>query len=116
MIEGIGIDIVNLERFRVYINQGSYFKSRLFSTSELTLTENQLAGNFAVKEAFYKASGIKFEFSECSVLRDKTGKPFIAFKKYMYNGNHKDILVSITNNDKYAVAIVLIQSKPTFVP
>jgi holo-[acyl-carrier protein] synthase len=115
MIQGVGVDIVNLKRFKNYLNTIECFKSRLFSTSELALTENQLAGNFAVKEAFYKASGIKFDFSQCSVLRDETGNPFIAFNTAIYDCNNLSFFISITNNDKYAIAIVLIQSNPTFV-
>jgi holo-[acyl-carrier protein] synthase len=111
MIYGIGIDLVELKRFERYVNQSSYFKSRIFSPAEHLLTDNQLAGNYAAKEALFKASSIKFEFSKCSVLRDKNGKPFIIFDNEMNTYEKLCFFVSITNNKRYSIAIVIIESK-----
>ena len=111
VISGIGIDLVNLEQFKRHINHSPYFKSRLFSQEEHVLTDNQLAGNFATKEALFKASSIKFEYSNCSVLRDKNGKPFIVFNNDITTYEHVHIFISITNNEKYSVAIVLLEPK-----
>jgi phosphopantetheine--protein transferase-like protein len=111
VISGIGIDLVDLKQFKRHLGQNSYFKSRLFSQAEHLLTDNQLAGNYATKEALFKASSIKIEYSKCSVLRDKNGKPFIAFNDDITTYENVNILVSITNNDKYSLAIVLLESK-----
>ena len=111
MICGIGIDLVESKRFERYVNQSSYFKSRIFSPAEQLLTDNQLAGNYAAKEALFKASSIKFEFSKCSVLRDENGKPFIIFDDDMITYEKLSIFVSITNNKRYSVAFVIIEYK-----
>jgi phosphopantetheine--protein transferase-like protein len=111
MISGVGIDLVDLKQFKRYLNQSSHFKSRLFSPAEHLLTDDQLAGNYAAKEALFKASSIKFEFSKCSVLRDKNGKPFITFDYDIITHKKLSISVSITNNQQYSVAIVIIETK-----
>ena len=108
---GIGIDLVDLKQFKRYLHQSAYFKSRLFSPAEYLLTDNQLAGSYATKEALFKASSIKFEYSKCSVLRDKNGKPFVVLDNDMITYENLNIFVSITNNDKYAIAVVLLESK-----
>ena len=110
MIIGIGVDLVVLTRFAGYINRSQYMRDRLFSKSELTLSVNQLAGNFAVKEALLKASLKKFEFAKCAVLRNESGKPYIDFESGVKHFNDENILISITNTDEYALAIVLIQT------
>ena len=111
MIYGIGIDLVESKRFERYVNQSSHFKSRMFSSAELLLTDTQLAGNYAAKEALFKASSIKFEFSKCSVLRDKNGKPFIIFDDDLIAYEKLIVFVSITNNKRYSIAIVILESK-----
>ena len=111
MIRGIGVDLVDLEQFKRYLGQNSHFKSRLFSQAEQLLTDNQLAGNYATKEALFKASSINIEYSKCSVLRDKNGKPFIVFNDDITTYENINILISITNNERYSLAIVLLESK-----
>ena len=111
MISGVGIDLVDLNRFKRYINRSSHFKSRLFSPAEHLLSDSQLAGNYAAKEALFKASSIEFDFSKCSVLRDKKGKPFIAFDYDIITYEKLSIFVSITNNQQYSVAMVLLETK-----
>ncbi len=54
MILGIGIDIVDLSRFKnLMLNKE--FLDRYFSKSESKLNLQSLAGRFAAREALYKA-------------------------------------------------------------
>jgi holo-[acyl-carrier protein] synthase len=87
MILGIGIDIVDVDRFKGALKRwGTAFTNRLFTEDELSycLTkkrpEEHLAARFAAKEAFFKAIG-KSEgitsFIDVSVFRAKDGKPVL---------------------------------------
>jgi holo-[acyl-carrier-protein] synthase len=85
-------------------------KSKIFSKEEECLTVNQLAGNFAAKEALFKSLSNQsfFDFRECSVLRTKKGKPFFRFKaKMLEQLKNENIYISISNSKQFAIAIVV---------
>jgi holo-[acyl-carrier protein] synthase len=54
MVIGIGVDLVDLVRFRKVV-QTKNFLQKYFSEEESTLNITSLAGRFAAREAFYKA-------------------------------------------------------------
>jgi len=123
MIIGVGIDMVECERF---LDWSVFKKSRVFTKSELeyadktvTRGERHLANFWAVREAFVKAVGTGFGevglgFSDISVTHDEHGKPEVALSpgaKKILKGiseNHK-IHVSITDQGDYSVAMVIIE-------
>lgn len=88
MILGIGIDIVDIDRFRKAIERwGEPFTKRLFTEDELLYCfkkkrpEVHLAARFAAKEAFFKAIGIREgirRFRDISILRTDDGKPVLS--------------------------------------
>ncbi|GAA1351043.1 holo-ACP synthase [Falsarthrobacter nasiphocae] len=58
MIRGIGIDVVNIERFAETIRRTPALVGRLFTAKESEgLTARSLAARFAAKEALAKALG-----------------------------------------------------------
>jgi holo-[acyl-carrier protein] synthase len=87
MILGIGIDIVDIKRFKKALERwGDNFTGRLFTDDELSYClakkrpEMHLAARFAAKEAFFKAIGIREgirRFTDISVLRMDDGKPVL---------------------------------------
>lgn len=57
MIQGIGVDVVDLTRFARQIDRTPALLPRLFAESEQALPVHSLAARFAAKEALIKALG-----------------------------------------------------------
>ena len=94
------------------VDNNPVLKSKLFNLEELTLSLRQLAGNFAVKEAFYKALEDQqlFSYHDCSISRDaKTQRPMISLSGLLKNSLiDRQIHISITNEDMWIIACVVI--------
>lgn len=115
MISGIGIDIIELDRIKSFIERKPGFANRILTENELInykeLKESRkieyLAGRFAAKEAFSKAMGTgigkTLSFQDIEVDKDEQGKPYIV--KPICNGVH----LSITHSREYACAQVIIE-------
>ncbi len=89
MIHGVGIDIVNVARFKAAMERwGTRFTHRLFTDDELSYCmsrkrpEMHLAARFAAKEAFFKAMGGPLSFTDIEVLRDDNGRPELRVKGF----------------------------------
>lgn len=118
MILGIGNDLVEIERIEKACEKQA-FSVRCYTENERKLCNGKasmLAGNFAVKEAVAKAFGTgfrEFETRDIEVLRDKLGKPYVN----LYGGAKKlyeameatNIHVAITNTEKYASAVAVLE-------
>ncbi|MCM3239928.1 holo-ACP synthase [Heyndrickxia oleronia] len=116
MIQGIGLDIVEIERIHQIRTRQTRFPEKVLTKSELedyqglkeTRKSEFLAGRFAAKEAFSKALGTgigkELSFHEMEILVDERGKPY--FKKPKETGVH----LSITHSRDYAAAQVIIES------
>ena len=123
-ILGIGVDVVNNRRIQLLIKNQTFIK-RTFGPNELKFSKNKInrknffAKRFAAKEAFSKALGTGvakgINFKEIIILNEKNGKPYIKLidetKKAVDNKlkikNYK-ISLSLSDEDKYAVAFVTI--------
>ena len=123
-IHGIGTDIVKISRIKKTINKKSLL-TRLFNKDEISKCKKMknisscFAKRFAAKEAFSKALGTGIakgiNFKEIVILNQKNGKPYIKLfnktkktvKKKFKNKKIK-ISLSLTDEDKYAVAFVTI--------
>lgn len=115
MIQGIGLDVVEIERIMLAHKRTSKFKERILTTRELkkcaTLTEGRqlefLAGRFAAKEAFAKALGTgigkECSFKDIEVLPNEVGKPLLYFKGQAVKGH-----VSIAHTKQIASAQVIL--------
>ena len=87
MIVGIGIDLVDIERFRTSLTRTPSMRTRLFTDSELAYVAPQadpvpsLAARFAAREAVMKALGLglgAFGFHDVWVERAESGQPSLA--------------------------------------
>lgn len=120
-IFGIGIDIIEIDRIEKAIKKNPRFLERNFTEREvLYFKENNfktesIAGNFAAKEAISKAigTGIRgFKLKDIEILRDELGKPIVNtynnLSKICIKYNIKEIKVSISHSENYAVANSLI--------
>lgn len=86
MIKGIGMDLVELDRIQNSMKKNNRFVDRILTHNEknvFTQLQNDrrktefLAGRFAVKEAFAKATGTgigKLSFQYIEVTVDKNGE------------------------------------------
>lgn len=110
-INGIGIDIVSINRFeKLYDRYKEKFTKKIFTLNETKEAIEKghfiqsLSGKFSAKEAFIKAINKKiFNLTDIEVLSNKDGKPFINYKNIKYN------LISISHERDYAIAIVIIE-------
>jgi phosphopantetheine--protein transferase-like protein len=55
MIDGIGIDVVDIARFQESLERTPSLREKLFTESERDKPVQSLAARFAAKEALYKA-------------------------------------------------------------
>ena len=122
---GAGIDIVELERIKKITDKRSdqFLKKILHSKEleEILETSNKLAfiaKRFAVKEAAAKALGTgigkKLSFTDMYVEHDELGKPLLRFTaecQERLNLTNKDTLLTIADEQAYAVAHVLLFSE-----
>lgn len=78
MILGIGVDLVDIERFKTAMERTPKLTSRLFTEAERDLSPQSLAARFAAKEALVKALGDSkgLSFQGVSIVKDKNGKPY----------------------------------------
>ena len=87
MIEGLGIDMIEVERIRRNIEKDAGFKELIFSENEISYCESKTnkfehyAARFAAKEAFFKALGTGWKegtrFNEVEIIHIENGKPEI---------------------------------------
>jgi len=120
---GVGIDLVDIERFRVSLSRTPSMRTRLFTESELAYVAPKvdpipsLAARFAAREAVMKSLGLglgAFGFHEVWVERADSGEPSL-----VVTGRAKDLAdeagvvhwhLSLTHSASTAGAYVLATS------
>ena len=128
-ILGTGIDIVENYRLKkLLLKKKSNFKNKIFTNNEIAYCEkksnitNCYSKRFAAKEAFVKALGTGFRkninFKDIEVLKNHYGKPYLLINKKVINKiktsfkvKKFNILLSISDEKKYAIASVIISKK-----
>lgn len=103
----VGIDIVDIARIgRALERHGERFLEKVFAPSEIARArairrpQEYLAGRFAAKEAFMKASGRRLTWTEIEVLSEE-GRPYVVYRGKRYDD------VSISHERSYAVSVVI---------
>lgn len=117
---GIGVDAVEIERFRRSLQRTPSMRTRLFTAEELAYVEPKadpvpsLAARFAAREAVMKSLGVglgAFGFHDVWVTRAESGMPSLCFA-----GAAADLAaqrgvqrwhISLTHSDLIAVAYVI---------
>lgn len=100
----VGIDIISVKRIKKLL-QNKRAKEKVFTSRELLdLDKNvmRLAGRWAAKEAFFKATGKKCDWLEIEVSNRESGEPYFLKSKDLNN-----ISLSISHEIDYAVAVVI---------
>jgi phosphopantetheine--protein transferase-like protein len=77
VIIGIGIDVVDVERFEATLGRTPGLRERLFAPAEAQLPPGSLAGRFAAKEALAKALGAPagLRWVDAEVVKNADGRP-----------------------------------------
>ena len=76
-VVGIGIDVVDIERFGVSLERTPQLRERLFTPAEATRPLASLAARFAAKEALVKALGAPggLAWHDAEIVSEDTGRP-----------------------------------------
>jgi holo-[acyl-carrier protein] synthase len=113
MIIGVGIDLVDLERFEKAVSGTPKLIDRLFAESERGVSNQTLAGRFAAKEAFVKAVGDPkgLHWHEVEIIKDALGKPHIETSggtaELVAQAGIKKLHLSISHDGGKAIAMVV---------
>ena len=129
MIFGIGQDLCDSKRIEATLEKhGDRFKNRIYTKNEIKKCDSRknyadsYARRFAAKEASSKALGTGFKrgvfYKDIEVVNLKSGKPTIIlkggaleqFKLITKNDESAKIEVSLTDDNKLAMAIVIISN------
>ena len=127
MIQGIGTDIVSIDRIeRVLERFGARFVHRILTPEERVRYErtrakaSHLAKRFAAKEAFSKAIGTgihpPFNWHSITVGRDVRGKPLIhpspEMQRHLESIGVVRAHISLTDDEDVAMAFVVLEGNP----
>jgi holo-[acyl-carrier protein] synthase len=112
MIDGIGIDVVDIDRFKQSLEQTPGLGPKLFTEVERIKSIQSLAARFAAKEALAKAlnaeGGILWHEAEVENLED--GKPVFVFYGAIADlVNGANVHLSISHDAGIATAMVIVE-------
>lgn len=122
MICGIGVDVVQVDRLRRWLDDGALLR-RYFSSQERDAIYERrdgaalsLAARFAAKEAFAKALGTGFRgfgLRDVWVVNDPLGKPELhvtgAAQRALTRIGGTRLWLSLTHEQQHAIAMVVIE-------
>jgi holo-[acyl-carrier protein] synthase len=118
VILGSGVDIIEVKRIEQAIKRfGDNFLKHVFTDEEIEYAYKRrfpyqhFAARFAAKEAVLKAFGdnAHIGWKDIRIMNDKNGKPVCIYKN---KKARKEILISISHTQNYAVASAIITKKP----
>ena len=77
MIVGVGIDVVDIDRFEEALERTPGLRDRLFTPGEAVRPLASLAARFAAKEALAKALGapVGMAWHDAEIVSEETGRP-----------------------------------------
>lgn len=124
-IVGIGVDTVDIERFRRSLTRTPTMRDRLFTETELAYVAPKmdpvpsLAARFAAREATMKALGLglgAFGFHDVWVSRAESGVPSLEVRGRAAELAHAAGVarwhLSLTHGDLVAIAMVVAERHP----
>ena len=112
MIHGVGIDVVDIDRFKQTLERTPGLELKLFTEAERIKSIQSLAARFAAKEALVKAlnaeNGILWHQAE--VVNLEGGKPaFIFYGAVADLVGGANVHLSISHDAGNAIAIVIVE-------
>ena len=112
MIDGVGIDVVDISRFQESLNRTAGLRDRLFTENEKSRTISSLAARFAAKEALAKALHVPqgLNWHDAEVVNLESGRPV-----FLFRGEIADLIdganvhLSLSHDAGIASALVIIE-------
>lgn len=112
MIDGIGIDVVDIKRFHESLERTPGLREKLFTPAESVVKESSLAARFAAKEALYKVLSPEhgLHWHDAEVINLPNGKP-----AFLFRGEIADLIdgatvhLSLSHDAGIASAMVVIE-------
>jgi len=91
MIVGIGVDLVDIERFERSLSRTPRLLTRLFAPAERPLAPRSLAARYAAKEALIKALGGSdgVYWTEIEITPEPSGRP-----RFTLTGSTADVVAA----------------------
>ncbi len=121
MICGIGIDSVEIARVaRVCQRPGSRFAVKMFTALELERSARRiqvpfehLAACFAAREAFFKATQVRYRRQEVSVAQKPSGEPYyVLSERAQRELDGRRVHLSMTHDRERAIAVCICEQAP----
>jgi holo-[acyl-carrier protein] synthase len=113
-IVGVGIDVVDFQRFAQTIERTPNFINRVSTPYERELKLSSQAARFAAKESLAKALNAKepFNWQEVEIANEVTGKPYMIFSGAMKDRMARYCVnLSLSHDGAIASAVVILESK-----
>ena len=116
MILGVGIDVVDIDRFGASLERTPALRQRLFTESERGLPLRSLAARFAAKEAISKAFstgiGAELGWTSMSIYHGPRHEPHVRLDEkgaaLLAHLGGTRVLLSIAHSDTVAIAFAAI--------
>jgi len=112
MIIGVGIDVVDINRFEQSLERTPGLGSKMFTEAERTKSIQSLAARFAAKEALVKALNVEngILWHEAEIVSLEGGKPaFIFYGALADLVDGANVHLSISHDAGIATAIVIVE-------
>ena len=112
MIDGIGIDVVDIARFQESLERTPGLKDRLFTDGEKSKGIASLAARFAAKEALAKALHVPagLNWHDCEVVNLENGRPVFLFRNLIADLiDGADVHLTLSHDAGIASAMVVIE-------
>jgi len=124
-IEGIGTDIIEIERIKhAILRHAPHFLNRVFTLAEQSYclqfreSHRHFSGRFAAKEAIVKALGTGFRggisWLDIEIMNNSAGAPQVMFfgaLKSLVEQKNLQVMVTISHCKEYATAFAICQSE-----
>ena len=114
MIDGIGIDVVDIERFKSSLERTPGLLEKLFTDNERTKPMHSLAARFAAKEALAKAlnAGKGLGWHDAEIVNIESGKPAFLFRGEIADlVDSADVHLSLSHDAGIASAMVIVERR-----
>ena len=113
---GVGIDVVDIDRFMQSLERTPALRGRLFTRAEASRPPASLAARFAAKEAMAKALGapVGMAWHDAEIVSEETGRPrfeirgTVAAQAEALGVAH--VHVSLSHDAGIASAVVVLES------
>ena len=115
-VVGVGIDVVDIERFAESLGRTPGLRERLFTPGRGTRALASLAARFAAKEALAKALGAPggLAWHDAEVVSEETGRPRVRAARHRRRPRRRaggaQVHVSLSHDAGIASAVVVLES------